>query len=365
MVRSSHDVENPDLSGRILKYLMIVQADYVEIFMEQELKADSLFQVLLKSFYLVFGIENLSQINTELKEILASSVRIDAILTYDDDFDFTRLRKCIFPWLGKNNVFEYKGKFDLLKVGQYCQYSLVELGLVLTRCLSKERRDRAGREWLSQKDVRAYWSKLKNQGAKYFCTTTILSTGDPKGIRDGAEFKPVEQYPHLRGALYRKIIFKDKFLGTIPVYLVVLNKLKTCAINAPLLILSTGEKQKEFCRWLIGDVEGLTIEEQVTYQSYMVAYDIVEDEEVRKQMGQKVLRPNSDNLVELIDENLSPEVKIEFIQKLLRADSPEESVQKLLGAESLEKAVLELVRSKEKPEELLEFLRRNLAENPA
>ncbi|MBC8234118.1 hypothetical protein H8E77_31615, partial [bacterium] len=70
MVRSSHDVENPDLSGRILKYLMIVQADYVEIFMEQELKADSLFQVLLKSFYTVFGIENLSQINTELKEIL-------------------------------------------------------------------------------------------------------------------------------------------------------------------------------------------------------------------------------------------------------------------------------------------------------
>ena len=142
--------------------------------MEQELKADSLFQVLLKSFYTVFGIENLSQINTELKEILASSVRIDAILTYDDDFDFTRLRKCIFPWLGKNNVFEYKGKFDLLKVGQYCQYALVELGLVLTRCLSKERKDRSGREWLSQKDVREYWNKLKNQGAKYFCTKKCI-----------------------------------------------------------------------------------------------------------------------------------------------------------------------------------------------
>jgi len=150
--------------------------------------------------------------------------------------------------------------------------------------------------------------------------------------------------------LYRKIIFKDKFLGTVPVYLVVLNKLKTCAINAPLLLLSTGEKQKEFCQWLMSDAEGLTIEEQVTYQSYMVAYGVVEDEEVRKQMGRKVLRPNLDNLVELIDENLSPEVKIEFIQKLLRADS-------------LERAVLELVRSKEKPEKLLEFVRRNLEEN--
>ena len=74
-------------------------------------------------------IENPRQINTELREILAVSVRIDAIITFDDDFDFTKLRMRIFPWLGKNNVFEYKGKFDPLKVGQCCQYALVELGL--------------------------------------------------------------------------------------------------------------------------------------------------------------------------------------------------------------------------------------------
>jgi hypothetical protein len=311
--------------------------------MEKELEPDSLFQVLLKSFYLAFGIENLSQINTELKEILAASVRIDAIVTFDDDFDFTKLVKRIFPWLGKNNVFEYKGKFDLLKVGQYCQYSLVELGLVLTRCLSKERKDKRGREWLSQKNVRAYWNKLKSQGAEYFCTTTILSTGDPKGIREAGEFKPVEQYPHLQGALYRKIIFEDKFLGTIPVYLVVLNKLKICAINTPLLLLSTGEKQNQFCRWLMDDADGLTIEEQVTYQSYMVAYGVVENEEVRKQMGRKVVRPNLDNLVEVIDENLSPEGKIEFIQKLLRADPPEVNVQKILGVDSPEEAAQKLL----------------------
>ena len=93
-------------------------------------------------------------------------MRIDAIVTFDDDFDFTSLRKRIFPWLGKNNVLEYKGKFDSLKVGQYCQYALVEQGLILNRCLSKERKDRAGREWLSQKGVRDYWNKLKSQGAK-------------------------------------------------------------------------------------------------------------------------------------------------------------------------------------------------------
>jgi len=311
--------------------------------MEKELEPDSLFQVLIKFFYLAFGIENLNQINTELKEILAASVRIDAIVTFLDDFDFTKLRQRIFPWLGKNNVFEYKGKFDLLKVGQCCQYALVELGLMLTRCLSKERKDRAGREWLSQKDVRAYWNKLKSQGAKHFCTATILSTGDPKGVREGLGFEPVNQYLHLRGALYRQVIFKNEFLGSIPVYLVVLNKLKVCAINTPLLLLATGEKQKEFCQWLIDDAEGLTIEEQVTYRSYMIAYGVVEDKEVRKQMGRKVLRPNYDNLVEVIDENLPPEVKIEFIQKLLRADSPEEADLKLLGVDSPEEGVQKLL----------------------
>jgi len=325
-------------------------------------RPDSLFQVLLKFFYLAFGIENLNQINIELKEILSASVRIDAVVTFPDDFDFTKLRKHIFPWLGKNNILEYKGKSDLLKVGQYCQYAFVEFGLMLTRCLSRERKDKAGREWLSQKGVRDYWNKLKTQGAKHFCTITILSTGDPRGVREGFGFEQVKQYPHLRDALYRKVISKDKFLGTIAVYLVVLNKLKVCAINTPLLLLSTGEKQKEFCRWLITNAEGLTIEEQVTYRSYMIAYGVVEDKEVRKQMGRKVLRPNYDNLVEVIDENLPPEVKIEFIQRLLHVDSPEESFQKLLGVDSLEEAAFKLARTKEQQKKLLEFLRRSLEE---
>jgi len=298
--------------------------------MEKELASDSLFQVIIKLFYLAFGIEHPKQINLELKEILAASVRIDAVITFGDDFDFTKLRKCIFPWLGKNNIFEYKGKFDPLKVGQYCQYAFVELGLIFTRCLSKERKDRAGREWLSQKGVRGYWNKLKSQGAKHFCTATILSTVDPRGVREGFGFKPVKRYPHLQGALYRKVISKDDFLGTVAVYLIVLNKLKVNAINTPLLLLSTGGKQNEFCRWLLTDAEGLTIEEQVTYQSYMIAYNIVEDEGVKKEMGRKVLRPNYDNLAELLDESFPPEVKIKFIQKLLRADSLEEAIRKLV-----------------------------------
>ena len=69
-------------------------------------------------------------------------------------------------------------------------------------------------------------------------------------------------------------------------------------------------------------------------------------------MGRKVLRPNLDNLVELIDENLSPEVNIEFIQNFLHVDPPKEMV-------------LKLAKTEQKQKQLLEFLQRNLEENPA
>ena len=163
---------------------------------------------------------------------------------------------------------------DWLKVGQYFQYAFVELGLMFTRVLSKERKDRSGREWLSQKAIRGYWNKLKSQGTKHLCTATILSTGEPRGIRDGFRFEPVTQYPHLREALYRKVLSQDEFTGITAVYLIVLNKLKVCAINTPLLLLSTGKKLNEFCQWLITDAEGLTIEEQISYKTLMVAYNI-------------------------------------------------------------------------------------------
>lgn len=102
--------------------------------MEREIEADSLFQLLIKIFYATFGIEHLSQIKTELKEILAKSVRIDAIVTFPDDFDFTKLKKRIFPWLGKRNVLlgkhnvsEYKGKSDWLSVCAKFRSSLREM----------------------------------------------------------------------------------------------------------------------------------------------------------------------------------------------------------------------------------------------
>ncbi len=111
-------------------------------------------------------------------------------------------------------------------------------------------------------------------------STTILSTADPRMLRQSLKLEQVDEYPHLRGALYRKVVSEDEFVGSAAVYLIALNKLKVCAQNAPLLLLSTGEKQKEFCRWLITAAEGLTIEEQVGYRAYMLIYDIVEDEDL-------------------------------------------------------------------------------------
>ncbi len=47
-------------------------------------------------------------------------------------------------------------------------------------------------------------------------------------------------------------------------------------------------------------------------------------------MGRKALRPNYDNLAEVIDKTFPPEVKIKFIQKLLRVDSLEEIEEAIL-----------------------------------
>ena len=309
--------------------------------MEKELEADSRFQVVIRDFRMAFGIENPGYINTERREILAISLRIDAIVTFPDDFDFTILVARIFPWLGKTNVLEYKGKFDLLKVGQYYQYTFAELGLMLARCLSKERKDRTGRQWLSQKEARNYWKKLKAQGAKHLCSTTILSTSDPRMLRQSLKLEPVDEYPHLRGALYRKVVSEDEFVGSAAVYLVALNKLKVCAQNAPLLLLSTGEKQNQFCRWLMGDAEGLTIEEQVAYKFYMLSYNIVENEEVKSEMGRKILKPNYDVFIEFLQE-MSQEEQERFIQKFLGVSSPEEAAQKLLGVSSTQEALRKL-----------------------
>jgi len=177
-----------------------------------------------------------------------------------------------------------------------------------------------------------------------------LSTTDPAGVRESCGLEPVNQYPHLQGALYGRVLFQNKLFGSIPVYLVVLNKLKVCAINAPLLILSTGEKQKEFCRWLLTDAEGLTIEERAMYEFYLVSYNLIEDEEVKKEMGRRKIKMDYGAIAEVL-EPPTPEEMAKFIQKVLGVSSPKEAFLELTRA---------LAKTKGEQKELLELLRQDV-----
>ncbi|MFQ6040446.1 MAG: hypothetical protein ACE5PV_06275 [Candidatus Poribacteria bacterium] len=121
---------------------------------------------------------------------------------------------------------------------------------------------------------------------------------------------------------------------------------------------------KEFCQWLVTETEELTIEEQVAYRTLIITYNILKDEEMKKQMGRKIWKPDYDSLAGYLREDMPPEIKIKFIQsflhtdspemivqRILGVDSPEEGVRKLLGVDSLDEAILKLVRAKEQQEE--------------
>ena len=95
----------------------------------------------------------------------------------------------------------------------------------------------------------------------------------------------------------------------------------------------------------------------------MIAYNIVEDEEVKRLMGRKALKPDYGKVAEWLYEGMPPEIRDKFVQAFLRVDSLEEGAQKLLRADSLEEAVLKLARTKEQPKEWLELLQRNLEES--
>jgi hypothetical protein len=324
--------------------------------MSESVQADSQFQMFIRIFRQSFGIRRPEDVQTEQREILPESVRVDAIVIFDVMFDFTSLQTRIFPFLGRYNVFEYKGKRDWLKVGHFYQYSFVELGLMAVRHLSEERTDRQGVRWISQRSARALWQQLQGQGAHHSCYTVILSTGDPQQLRREVGFEPVSDYPHLDGALYRRIISEDRFIGSMASYLVMLNDLPVCAINAPLLLLARDEKQLEFCRWLLDDAEGLTIEEKHLYQFYLVDYNLIEDEEVNQEMRYDLFGPptNSEWVIEEMEKKPQEE-RERFLQlaliRMLHADSTVEATLKLLKTKEQRRKLLELLQQEDRSSE--------------
>jgi len=171
-------------------------------------------------------------VQTEQRNILSQSIRIDATVVFPDDFDFTTLRDRIFPFLSLYTIFEYKGGRDPLLVGHFYLYSFAELGLMTARFLSKERTLSKARNYLSLRAARERSQQLKEQGAMHSCCTVILSTGDPRQLRKAVGFEAVTEYSHLDGALYRLVHSENQFVGSIATYLVVLNDLPLCDVTS-------------------------------------------------------------------------------------------------------------------------------------
>ena len=357
--------------------------------MTTSVKADSLFQIFIKDFADDFGIENPAELETQRREIIPESVQIDTVVSFVDDFDFTKLQDRIFPFWGKENVIEYKAENDRLTPRHVYQYALTELGVLTTHLLSEEREERKERQSLSQRASKEQWQRLRNQGAQHACCNTILSTIDPIGIRKGCKFEAVETYEHLTGALYRRIIVDDDFAGSLATYLVVLNELSVHPKNAPLLLLSTGKKLDEFCEWLLETQEGIEIKEQQYYLSYLAGHNLVRNKELlhkmRRRLGkrdendyymielmaedydderiefaQNILKivMKTDTPIEAVQKMLQADSPLDVAQKALQADSPRGVAQKALQADSPEEAAFELIQSEEEMERLLELIRK-------
>lgn len=308
--------------------------------MSNETKPDSKFNRFVKDFRHAFGIEREIDVQTQQHKDLPEHVRIDALVVFPFEFDFTKLRKRLFPFLCRYNIFEYKSQGDRLMVAHFYQYSLVELGLIITRLLTYRRKDRGEWKSLSQKAAIAQWEDLSGRGAKHSSCVVILSTTDPRELRKTVGFQPVADYPHLEGALYRKVILEDNYIGSIATYLVVLNELPLCALNAPLLLLTTKKKKTEFCKWLQSDIPGITLEEKRSYLLYLLEKNLIKDQEVEKEIMYNLFgEPDHGWLFDHFDER-SEEERTQFLQqvhkRILHASSRQEAAQKLLDAKSPE-----------------------------
>jgi hypothetical protein len=201
-------------------------------------------------------------------------------------------------------------------------------------------------------------------------------------LRKTVGFEAVTEYPHLEGALYRKVILEDKFVGSVATYLVVLNALPVCDINAPLLLLTTKKKKQEFCNWLISDLSQVTLEEKRVYQLYLLEHHLIEDKEVEKAMRHHLFGPPDHSWIFDELEERSPDEQerfrqlfyekmlhasspLEVAQKALQADSPLEVAQKALHASSPIEVALKFIQSEEQLRELTARLQQMSIQTPS
>jgi len=319
-----------------------------------------MFKVFIETFADDFGIVYPEELETQRREIVPEFVQLDAVAVFPDDFDYTTLKDQTFPFLGKYDGFEYKSLRDALTVMRCYQYSFTELGILTTYFLSKLRKDRKERQSLSQVGAREQWQRLRAQGAMHSCCVVILSTGDPKLLRKEVGFEAVSDYPHLDGALYRQVMSENQFVGSIATYLVVLNHLPTHPKNASLLLLAKGRKQAEYCRWLLEEDTGMTLQRKQHLIYYLFKYNLIEDQEVETEMKRNIFLQGDDYewFLDIFDEG-TEEHKARFLKKahkkMLGADTPLEVAQKVLQADSPVELALQAIQSEQ---ELNEFLSR-------
>ena len=205
-------------------------------------------------------------------------------------------------------------------------------------------------------------------------TSVQRSNSDSESLWKSLGLEAVNDYPHLEGALYRKVISEDEFVGSIATYLVVLNDLPVHPKNPPLLLLSKGKKLTEFCRWLQKESEGMTMEDKLLYQYYLVKYNLIQDQEVLKEMKYNFAAGPEDldlvfELLEYAPKDrqslflqkaykrwLNVNTPLEIAQNALQANSPLEVAQKALQVDSPVEVALKFIQNEEQRRELLERL---------
>jgi hypothetical protein len=299
-------------------------------------------------------------VQTQEHYVLGWSVQLDALIVFPLKFDFTKLSDRVFPLLSRFVIFEYKSQGDPLSVARYYQYCLTELGLITTRLMTYRRQDRGEWQSLTQKGARAQWEKLKAQGAKHSSCVVILSTGDPRELRKTVGFEAVTEYEHLKGALYRKVILEDDFIGSVAIYLVVLNELPVCALNASLLVLSTKKKKIEFCKSLLKDIPGITTDTKRFYLFYLLQHHLIFDKEVEIEIMYDMFGPPDNSWIFNYFNERPQKEREQFLKEvyenMLDAHSPQEVALKALGANTPQEAARELIKTKEQGRKFMAYL---------
>lgn len=329
--------------------------------MSRKIQPDAMFKVFIETFADAFGIQFPEEMQTQVREIMPEFVQMDTVVVFPDGFDFSTLSNKILPFLGKYVVIEYKGENDALTVMRFYQYTFTELGIIATYLLSKQRKDRKEREALSQRAVTQQWQQLNDQNATHSCAIVILSTTDPTQLRKKIGFEPVNDYPHLKGALHRLVISSNEFVGSMATYLVVLNHLPVVPKNAPLLLLAKGRKQDEFCRWLVEEDIGITWQQRQLLLYYIFKYSLIQNPEVQQEMTQKLAFDPEDYgwFLTAYEHSLRKNRAIflkEIQKKLFDGDNPEEAAQLLMDVDSPIEMALKTIKNDEQRRELIERL---------